>query len=350
MKTQNIETGNYRLKITSPELYFYTRSPFAYVRVVETGGVASGDISIEVYNEDKAISATRAFHLNGTSNEAVFPISEFVEALPRSSSTLDVSIRLIADGETVEIGVFHAICGVCNSEVLDFATLSEEGEFYAPPYYKKVALYTNAPTRLTTDFVTPENGPTSKDVEVFGSSVPLAISKTGITPLSHAFVGISETDPKDREGQVVFRYTFPTGEITYSVNAVMDTCGEGLFVKWEDRHGLNMCYRFDVEKTVEKSSIGETYREVYEWSGARSTRSQNITSAEKTYVLHSRMIDKDLAEMVISIFTGHNIMYWDTENYRWVPVIVGECEVEDDLSPMLNIVVEMFQEIETMQW
>lgn len=351
MRTINEETGNFRLGIRYPNEYLFTKTPYSYIKVEEPNGVADGndEVSVEVSNVQdflgNTVSATRSFY----DGRAVFPIAELVECVAEGEGATTVYIRLRVDDTIINLGAFKAICGVSNRELVDFTEYAGKS-LVSPPYYKKIAMYAHAPSRVYTGFVTPEGSPIARSVMLFGESVPVSMTGQAVTRIPHSYVGISEVAPTDKEGEAIFFYTYPAGTVKYSVKAFMDTCGEGLFVKWVDRHGLDMCYRFDVEKTTEKTIVDSEFREEFLDGDSMATRAQSLTSATKTYTCHSRMIDTDLAEMVKSIFTARDVAFWDADLSQWIPVTVAESEVEDDFSPMINIVVELNQEIDTMVW
>lgn len=357
MRTDIIYTNNLRYEVgaTFPNAYTYSHTPFSHVSLEERSGAITGDASLRLYTlqesgdvEDEVV-LTRSFRRKDGASVIVFPISDVLDHLAGEMFVSPkIYISIYVDDEWFALSsITSAIVGVSDTELVDFQTQIAEGAtFQKPRFYPLIPLYPSGPEGCITEIPTPEGQPNAKVVLSFGTTLPSSFN--AVTSITHSQVKPSAS-VGDR-GNIRIQYAYSSTGLYFDIPAVLDDCSEGLFVRWRDKSGLRQVYRWDVERVVESFEEENSYRELVDSNTRLEDRLSVVMKATKSYTLHSRMLEKSVSELPKSMLTGRSLEYYDKELSRWIPCRVSDTEVEDDLAPMLNIVVELVSDIKTMPW
>lgn len=321
--------------ITVPNIFFCTKSRYAYVKVALENAVRNQDVSLDVYdvaNEDASkVSIARKTNSQGV---AIFPIGAICEALVKEyGEGIVVMFNASYSGGGVGNSA-HPIIGYADHEIKALnAEAKDDPNATNYPAAKKIVLYPDAGYMGITQtvFVPASNAVTLSDPE---RQLTLAQEIGPYIEFDPAVVNDLDETPSALTAKV----TLTSGDKEIRLPVAVDLCTNGVFLKWIDKSGIPYIYRWTPEVTTDEMSVDSTYTQLDETLQPFEVQNKTLT---KRYTLHSRIVERDIYEMCKTIIGCQEVWMYDNELSDWVRCSMEEGEAEDTGVPMQDLVIEV---------
>uniref|UniRef100_UPI004057553A hypothetical protein n=1 Tax=Alistipes sp. TaxID=1872444 RepID=UPI004057553A len=341
--------GNFRA--VYPNGYAFSRSPYSHVVVYGIGGY-DGSVTLVVGGSAKA---TRVMRPNGaeTLTTAVFPLTELLEEALGDRDVAKIEVGVYTDSEYIEtlepITVFK---GVSRMEI-DTVEPVDHNEYITPSYpIGRVPIYNNMPEMIN-EILFPtyqENGGEySRQLKSeYGGGTQELTTNAPTIPIN-GWTGFSL---REGEMNMVAEIGYNYGRRTNLLNIPVyyDSCTEGIFVSWINSVGLKRTMRWDVEVITDSYEDAQSAVLVEDLGSKYDRYSKDEKIHTKKYTLHSGMLPRDMAETAKSLLFGRDIQYRDPDTKQWYRCRVAAADVEDNLDPMQDIIVELIVKQEVAPW
>lgn len=330
---RTISNGNDSILI--PNIFFCTKSRYAYVKCTLESAVRNQDVTLEVYevnHQDAGVSVARKTNSQGV---AVFPIGNIAESLVKEfGEGIVIMFNAVYAGGGVG-GSSHPIVGYADYEIEALnAEAKDDPNATNYPAAEKIVIYPY--TGLTqTVFV-----PASLDVELTTDEDGGRLVGRGKGP----FISFEAAELADEAALATpglrATITLSSGKKSISIPADYDMCDKGVFLKWIDKSGIPYVYRWTLEKSADEMSVESTYMQLDETLQPVEVQNKTVT---KRYTLHSRIVEREIYEMCKTIIGCQELWMHDAKLSDWVRCSIEEAEAEDSGSPMRDLVVEVIK-------
>lgn len=350
MRTKSVTIGNYTFKVTYPDYFIISHSPDSYVRV-HTDSYINKEISLTLRNETDYTGITVTRTIDILTGDAVFPIADMLDYLADmgdSAIAKAVDIILSIDGNASTIFNITALIGASDETVSAFDSLPSMALMNNAPFPSRIVVYPNGPEECqTVPIFYPRKNIITPNVAYTYDYRPLHIVSIGaITYNGTGFLQIPLDAIKDYLTSGEFSY-FSINErsqeegflhsMTVYVNT--DTCAEGIFTRWTDRHGFLFFFRWDVEKSTEEVETVDTHIALQ--SENLDPYDINIKQSQTVYTLHSGMIEDELYELASSILSAQKVECYDEDRGGWIPCTINDSDIEDNLDDLKDVIIEL---------
>lgn len=306
-----------------PDVFFYTKGRFAYLKYSTGRNVANEDITVKAwtYKNVDGITLTRKTNVKGI---AIFPIGGITESFPKAPGKPYITVFFDAKSSAVTMpnAATHALVGYSDYEIVPVDDQVTPNNKPAAP---RLVLYPN------TDFEQTVFIPTDGIVRITTTSGTL-LSSTKEGP----FVTIRPSEIPNVNDNPNLLCEVGYWEIILPVD--YDLCTNGVFLKWIDKSGIPYVYRWTPEITTDEMSVDSTYTQLDEVLQPFEVQNKTLT---KRYTLHSRIVGRDIYEMCKTIIGSQEVWMYDAALSDWVRCSIEEGEAEDSGAPMQDLVIEV---------
>lgn len=346
MRTYNATYQGGSVVIEYPNAICFSRSKYSYIAVsAPTNASGSGSISVAITvgqaSQSKTVSVQRSL-LNKAGSRVVFPLSsifDFLADVNKASSLHSrpyLSVKF-NDTSLVTLDLDTIMIGYSDIEVEAMHNQSDPNNASNAPAPRKMALYPNLDEPVAV-FI-PENFRDSTQLIGYNSEGNVLDTYSQLPP----FYKFNPSNVRwINENDSIYIKTTDSTARSNDIQVVIDTCTDGLFVKWTDMHGFPCLYRWSVETQSESIEVASSITQLNDNLQPREINNKTLV---KTHTLHTRLIDQSLYDMCKSILTGRDIKYYDITTAEWRDCIIEEGEAEDNGEILKDLVIEISYKI-----
>lgn len=332
MKNKTVSLNGHSFSVTYPENFIISHSPDSYIRVHTTDGYI-GPVSLRFQMEDlDGIDITREITENGY---AVFPIADIMDYMADGidgNIAKNVLITLIVNTDNADINIISALVGATDVPIVpikDDATMTTAVSNV--PFPKKLVVYDNGPEDcINVPIFFPKKDNANVLIRAdYRDDFETITTRYGGSGKIYIDINYIRGQDNVSDFNVMLYATEFISPATPSIktNIHVDSCSQGIFTRWIDRHGFEFYFRWDIEKTTEDVTNIDSY---IAFSDTLDPYNIDTKSSQTLYALHSGAIEREVFDYVSSILSAQKVEYFNSDLDRWCPCQIEETEIEDN--------------------
>lgn len=311
--------------LTYPNSIFYSRGRFAYLRYSTGRAVENETVTVKLSTADgegKSVTLHRRTNKQGA---VVFPVGMLCEALVEASGHGTINIEASsADGASISASAY-CIAGYCDREIT--IRLGQITGYANYPAARKVVLFPELETKHVV-FVPYID---ECDVKTESGTVLASGVKGPFFEFDPAYI------PAEQYGDnIVVAST--SGNMTYHLPALYDTCPGGVILRWIDKAGIQYLYRWSQAVSTDELTVNATHTKLDDNLQPYDMKDNTIATR---YELHSRIVERALYDMVRTIIGCREVWMYNPDLFDWERCTIEEAESEDSGAPMQDFKIEV---------